>query len=105
MRDGYENRGIVYSRPESSVSEKGPLLVMIHGGGFCLGMAEQEESGCRRWVRNHGGVAISIEHRLAPEVAFPVPVEDCWDTVRWIAGRADGFEGADVREGFVLGGT
>jgi acetyl esterase/lipase len=35
MRDGHENRIRSYIPREGSV--KGPLLVMIHGGGFCAG--------------------------------------------------------------------
>ncbi|CZR62780.1 related to Putative sterigmatocystin biosynthesis lipase/esterase STCI [Phialocephala subalpina] len=100
MRDGFENRIRVYSLEEGN----GPLLVMIHGGGFCLGMAEQEETHCRNWVRSHRGVAVSIEHRLAPEVEYPVPVEDCWDILKWIAANTGTLK-ADPTKGFVLGGT
>lgn len=102
MRDGFKNRIRVYSPKEEEAA--GPLLVMIHGGGFCLGMAEQEETHCRRWVRNHGGVAVSIEHRLAPEVEYPVPIEDCWDALRWVAAHSDTLK-VDPTKGFVLGGT
>jgi acetyl esterase len=80
MRDGYENRIRVYNGKQ----ENGPLLVMIHGGGCCLGDLTQEERNCRNWVRDRGGVAVSIEHRLAPEAKFPVPIEDCWDILQWV---------------------
>lgn len=105
-RDGFKNRIKVYSPnpKDDHEKERGPLLVMIHGGGFCLGMAEQEETHCRKWARNHRGVAVSVEHRLAPEVEFPVPVEDCWDVLRWVAGNIEALK-ADPLKGFVLGGT
>jgi acetyl esterase/lipase len=90
MRDGFENRIRIYSPNSHSTGEaevckdreKEALLVLIHGGGFCVGNLEQEECNCRTWVRNQQGVAISIEHRLAPEAKFPVPVEDCWDALQ-----------------------
>jgi acetyl esterase/lipase len=46
MRDGFLNRGRVYS--PSSGATGGPLLVMSHGGGYCLGKLEMEEVNCRK---------------------------------------------------------
>jgi acetyl esterase/lipase len=82
MRDRHENRIRSYVPKESQA--KGPLLVMVHGGGFCIGHLEQEEDKCRKWVRNHGGAAVSVGHRLTPEVKFPVPTEDCYDALKWV---------------------
>lgn len=82
MRDGHQNRIRSYAPEENLV--KGPLLVMIHGGGFCVGRLEHEEDNCRRWVKSHGGIAISVGHRLAPEWKFPVPIEDCYDSFKWV---------------------
>lgn len=102
-RDGFKNRALVFS-PDDEDAERGPLLVMIHGGGFCVGTAEQEVWNCRTWVKNHGGVALSIEYRLAPEARFPVPVEDCIDALKWIALNFRTVN-ADPSKGFVLGGS
>ena len=44
MADGYRNRVRVYSH-EGEV-EKGPFLVLFHGGGFCVGKLEHEEGMC-----------------------------------------------------------
>lgn len=62
MRDGFTNRARIYTPQEETVGGK-PLLVMIHGGGYCLGSLEMEETNCRSWVKNFGGVAVGIEHR------------------------------------------
>ncbi len=48
--------------------------MLIHGGGFCLGTVEQVEDDYRKWVRSYCGSTVSIEHRLAPKVKFPVLV-------------------------------
>jgi acetyl esterase/lipase len=82
MRDGHENRIRSYLPKESQTT--GPLLTMIHGGGFCIGRLEHEEEGYRKWVKSHGGTAVSVGHRLAPEVKFPVPTEDCYDSLKWV---------------------
>jgi acetyl esterase/lipase len=58
MIDGFENRIRIYSPNSHSTGEaevctdrgKGALLVMIHGGGFCVGNLEQEERNCSMWV-------------------------------------------------------
>jgi acetyl esterase len=120
MRDGHENRIRSYIPREGSV--KGPLLVMIHGGGFCAGRLEHVEEDCRKWVRNHGGSAVSVSHRLAPEVRFPVPTDDSYDALKWVcllsvcveivpfklilgkvASNADTLK-TDPAKGFIIGG-
>jgi acetyl esterase len=81
MRDGHENRIRVYTPKELS---KGPLFVMIHGGGFCTGNLEIEAPICREFVRDHKGAAVSISYRLAPEHSWPIPVNDAWDAVQYV---------------------
>jgi acetyl esterase len=83
MRDGYENRVRRYIS-EDGGEPAGPLLIMIHGGGFCVGRLEQVEEECRKWVQRHKGVAFSLDHRFAPEHKFPVPIEDCYDSIKWV---------------------
>jgi acetyl esterase/lipase len=61
-RDGFANRARVYTPHEETAGGK-PLLVMLHGGGYCIGNLESEERSCRYWVKDLGGVAVSIEHR------------------------------------------
>ena len=106
-RDGFKNRALVFSQSDEDSGtgkKRGPLLVMIHGGSFCIGKAEQEQFNCQTWVKNHGGVALSIEHRLGPEAKFPVPVEDCIDSLKWIASNFRSLN-ADPTKGFILGGV
>jgi acetyl esterase/lipase len=62
VRDGHVSRARVYS-PTKSGTEGRPLLVMLYGGAWVLGSLEQQEENCRHWVKRHGGVGISIEHR------------------------------------------
>lgn len=47
-----------------------PILVMYHGGGFCLGSLDNETLNCRRWVERFGGVAVNVDYRLAPSMLF-----------------------------------
>lgn len=102
-RDGTKMRAIHY-QPSSPPSSGSPLVVMIHGGGFCIGSPEGEEQTCRNLVQAFGAVCVSISYRLAPDFKFPHAPNDCWDALKWAAANAQSL-GADPSQGFVVGGT
>ena len=62
-----------------------PGLVWIHGGGYVIGSAAQDDRLCRAWVERLGIVVASVEYRLAPEHPFPTPLEDCYQVLEWLA--------------------
>jgi acetyl esterase/lipase len=82
-RDGYSIAARIYT-PESPPAEGSPLLMMLHGGGFCLGGLENEELNCRNFAQQLGCVCVNVDYRLAPEHPFPIPVHDCWDALKWV---------------------
>lgn len=81
-RDGYEIR-IRHYRSATS-TEKLPVLVYIHGGGWVTGSLEMDDPTCRRLARELPLVVLNVEYRLAPEYRFPVGIEDCYDVVKWV---------------------
>jgi acetyl esterase/lipase len=101
--DGASIRAILY-QPESKPAAGGPLVVLYHGGGFCLGTPEMEELFALELVKKHGAVAISVDYRMAPEHPFPGPITDSWDALKWAAKNASSV-GADPSKGFIIGGT
>ncbi|OAP62023.1 hypothetical protein AYL99_04226 [Fonsecaea erecta] len=108
-RDGSKVRAKLYQPSDmaasSSSDQRGrPLIVMFHGGGFCVGIPEAEERSCRNFVQAFGAVCVSAAYRLAPEFKFPYAVNDAWDAVQWAAAQASSW-GADPSAGFVVGGT
>ncbi len=62
-----------------------PVLVYFHGGGWVLGSIETHDPMCRELNRAVGCVVVSVDYRLAPEHPFPVPLEDCYAAVCWVA--------------------
>ena len=62
-----------------------PALLWIHGGGYVLGSAAQDDAVCRHLARRVGMVVASVEYRLAPEYRYPVPLNDCHDALVWLA--------------------
>lgn len=82
----------------------GPVLVVLHGGGWVLGGLENEALLCRRWAEHFHGVAVNVDYRLAPEFKSPVPVYDCYHAVRWTASHSE-IHGGDLSRGFIVAGV
>jgi acetyl esterase/lipase len=72
-------------RPAGS-TEPAPALLWIHGGGYVLGTAQQDDRLCLRFSRTLGITVASVEYRLAPEHPYPAPLEDCYSALIWLAG-------------------
>lgn len=85
-RDGGASRALVY-KPSDPDTDPRPLLVLIHGGGFCFGSPEMEGRTCTAAVDRFGCVALSLSYRLAPENKFPTASEDCWDALVWVSSQ------------------
>lgn len=70
-----------------------PVLVYFHGGGWVLGSLDTHDPICRELTRAVGCVVVSVAYRLAPEHPFPMPLEDCYAAVCWVAQHASNFHG------------
>jgi len=62
-----------------------PALLWVHGGGYVLGTAAQDNSICGHFAQSLGIVVAAVEYRLAPEHRYPVPLHDCYDALTWLA--------------------
>jgi acetyl esterase len=62
-------------------------IVWFHGGGWVVGGLDSHDAMCRMLANAAGAAVISVAYRLAPEYPFPIPLEDCWDALRWVAGQ------------------
>lgn len=62
-----------------------PALLWIHGGGYLFGSPEQDDALCRRYVERLGIVVAAARYRLAPEYPYPIPLEDCYSVLTWLA--------------------
>lgn len=101
--DGHVNPVRIF-KPSSIDGSSAPLVVLIHGGGYCLGDYTIETDHARAIVEAYGVVALSIGYRLAPEHPFPTPIKDAWDGLKWASINAQSF-GANPAVGFIVGGT
>jgi acetyl esterase len=69
-------------------SEKGPLVVNYHGGGFVFGTLGQSDWICSSVASAVGAVVVSVDYRLAPSHPFPAAAEDSYAALVWAAGNA-----------------
>ena len=63
-----------------------PLIVDIHGGGFCFGKADDDVRLCERLAGETGYNAVTLDYRLAPAHRYPAAGEDCLDTLEAVCG-------------------
>lgn len=66
-----------------SESEKLPLLVFFHGGGFIVGDLDTHDEPCRLFCQNAQVQVLSVAYRLAPEHPAPTAAEDCLVALKW----------------------
>ena len=59
-------------------------LLWIHGGGYVIGTAAQDDRLCGEVARDLGIVVVSVDYRLAPEHPFPAPLDDCFAAWNWL---------------------
>lgn len=81
-RDGASIRVRVYEPEGATV----PLLY-AHGGGFAFGGIKSCDHMCKQIAHDAGMVVVSVEYRLAPEHAFPGPLQDVEDALTWLRAR------------------
>jgi acetyl esterase/lipase len=76
--------GVRLFRPVG-VAGPAPALLWIHGGGFVIGTARQDDPVCRGFSKTLGITVASVEYRLAPEHPYPAPLQDCYAVLTWLA--------------------
>jgi acetyl esterase len=65
-------------------------ILWLHGGGWVLDGLELTDAMCRVLANEAAASVFSVDYRVAPEHRFPVALDDCHDTLRWVAGLAGG---------------
>lgn len=80
-----------------------PVLLYIHGGGWCGGSIELNDPATRGMVHESGWNILSISYRLAPEHPYPAGLNDCLAAIRWL--RAESGALGLREEPIALGGA
>lgn len=78
------------------------ILVYIHGGGFFGGSMNVVDHLCKYLADLSNTIVVSIGYRRVPEVHYPLPLEDCLASIRWIYHHATYYKAN--RENLFIGG-
>lgn len=88
--------------PAHRTSEPLPLLIYLHGGGWCFGSINSCSRFCVELVRESGIAVMAVDYPLAPEHPYPAALTACTEAVRFAAENAVQY-GID-KERISLGG-
>ncbi len=71
-----------------------PVVVYVHGGGYCIGSLATHRPMLTHLAAAAGGRVLAVDYRLAPEHPFPAALDDALAAYRWVL--ASGVEAARV---------
>lgn len=89
--EGHGLRLCVY-RPARQSAASLPAMLYIHGGGFVLGRPEMADDYLAGLAQELEILIVAVDYRLAPEHPFPVPLEDCYQALKWIFEQSDSLQ-------------
>ncbi|KAJ4716346.1 2-hydroxyisoflavanone dehydratase-like [Melia azedarach] len=71
---------------------KFPLLLYVHGGGFCTlsAFARSYHNFCGTVSAQADAIVVSVEYGLFPDRPIPACYEDSWAALKWVASHVSG---------------
>lgn len=90
--DGSALLARLYRPISAGATERLPLVVFFHGGGWCIGDVPSYDGFCRKLSNRSRCAVLSVDYRLAPEHPFPAAVEDAVFAVQWARDNAELLE-------------
>lgn len=85
--DGFEIK-LNIVRPEG-VTEKLPVFIFIHGGGWVLGDYPTHKRMVRDLVVNSGFASVFINYTRTPEAVYPQQINEIYAATKWVAENGD----------------
>jgi acetyl esterase len=65
-----------------------PVLVYLHGGGWSIFSIDTHDRLMREYAQATGAVVVGVDYALSPEHRYPVALNQCVETVRWLRANA-----------------
>ncbi len=66
-----------------------PCIIFYHGGGFLLKASKAHYQIAKWYAEKAKCKVVFTDYRLLPKNKYPVPVEDCYCTYKWVLNNAD----------------
>jgi len=84
-----------------------PVHLQLHGGAFIIRSVRQDDHLAAYLASEVGCVVVNVDYATAPQAAYPVAEEQCFDVATWLAehGEEYGWDGTRMSVGgFSAGG-
>ena len=78
------------AQPHWLTSEKQPVVLIVHAGGWASGNQSMDRTIAYELAR-HGFATVCPEYRMSPEAKYPAAVQDVETALRWIRASAKRF--------------
>ena len=75
-----DNISVRIFRPDTILA----VVMEIHGGGWCVGSAKEDDQQNDVLARTCKVAVISVDYRLSPENVYPAQVDDCENILLWL---------------------
>ena len=87
--------------PSKPAAHKRPLLLYLHGGGWCFGSVNSCARFCAALALEANCCVAALNYRLSPTYRFPLPLDDCREALAFIRLHASewGCDSAQVSVG------
>ncbi|KAJ4319969.1 hypothetical protein N0V94_003639 [Neodidymelliopsis sp. IMI 364377] len=92
-RDGATIEARSYRSVKKDKSEKLPVYLYFHGGGFIFGSIGSEDFVCGQTAINAGVLVVNVNYRHTPENVFPTAWHDSQDAFAWLHKNIDDLGG------------
>ncbi len=100
--DGTKLRVCVYS--PKGATEKLPGLLWIHGGGYAIGIPEQDLSFIKCFMESSPCVIIAPDYINSTDAPYPAAFNDCYNSLLWLKENAEEL-GVKTNQLFVGGNS
>ncbi|EXJ78131.1 hypothetical protein A1O3_09292 [Capronia epimyces CBS 606.96] len=92
-RDGKSVPARLYRPKAGGPDKKYPVYMFFHGGGFLFGSLTGEDVTCSTIANALQILVVNVCYRHTPQVRYPTPFHDAWDSFEWVSKNIDDFGG------------
>ncbi|MCR8848119.1 alpha/beta hydrolase [Rossellomorea sp. SC111] len=75
--------------PLAANQKKRPVYINFHGGAFIMNDKELDDPYCRYLANQAECIVLNVEYGKAPEHPFPKAIEQGYEIIQWVKGRAE----------------
>lgn len=84
-------------KPKRSVSTPRPILLYLHGGGWCFGSINSCSRFCAAVAAQADCIVVALNYRLAPLFPYPAALNDCSEAFNFLKLHGEEWGGDTAR--------